>query len=168
MSIAQAVLPEFDQEMASTRRLLERVPEGQSSWQPHPKSTPLGKLVIHISDLPGWGIMTLKETELDLNPPGGSGWNPPAFETTAKLLDRFDENVRNAREVLGSASDADYMVSWSLKNAGATIFSLPRVVVVRSFVMNHLIHHRGQLTVYLRLLNVPLPQIYGPTADEGM
>lgn len=166
MSISQAVLPEFDQEMASTRRLLERVPEGDKDWKPHPKSYSLGDLAIHLANLVGWTIVTLKETELDLNPPGGPPWTPPRFSTTAAALTMFDDNVQGARAAIAATSDADFMVSWSLKNAGHTVLTLPRVVVLRSFVLNHLIHHRGQLSVYLRLRDVPLPSVYGPTADD--
>lgn len=167
MSIAEAVLPEFDQEMASTRRLLERVPEADAGWKPHEKSYSLGNLAIHLCMLPGWGVVTLEQTELDLNPPGGQPWKAPDFTTTAEALKVFDDNVAKARAAIAAASDADYMVPWSLKNAGHTVMTLPRVVVLRSFVMNHLIHHRGQLTVYLRLRNVPLPSVYGPTADDS-
>ncbi|MGH7701736.1 MAG: DinB family protein [Gemmatimonadales bacterium] len=168
MSIAESLLPEFDQEMAATRRLLERTPETQAAWKPHAKSTPLGQLAVHIAMLPGWTIMTLQQTELDLNPPGGPGFTMPAFQSTAALLALFDEGVKGARAAIAATSDRDFMVFWTLKNSGATVLTLPRVAVVRSFVLNHLIHHRGQYDVYLRLRDVPLPQLYGPTADEPM
>lgn len=165
-SIAAAVLPEFDQEMASTRKVLERIPEARASWKPHSKSYSLGDLAAHVSNLPSWTVFTLKQTELDLNPPGGQQWKSPGFSTTAAALAAFDENVKAARAAIAGSSDADFQVAWSLKSGGHTIFSMPRAAVLRSFVLNHLIHHRAQLTVYLRLNDVPLPGIYGPTADE--
>ena len=166
MSIAQSLLPEFDHEMATTRSLLERVPEASAAWKPHPKSTSLGDLAAHVVSLSGWASAILTLPELDLNPPGGPGFTPPTFGTTEALLRQFDENVRGARATIAATSDQDMMVSWSLKNAGHAIFSMPRIAVFRSFMMNHVIHHRGQLSVYLRLNDVPLPSIYGPTADS--
>ncbi|HXW97770.1 MAG TPA: DinB family protein [Gemmatimonadales bacterium] len=166
MPIADALLPEFDQEMAATRRILERTPEREAAWKPHPKSMALGYLAVHLAELPTWVPVTLTQTELDFNPPGGSKWTMPEFTTTKALVALFDENVKKARAVLAKTSDKDFMVPWSLKNSGAVLFTLPRVAVIRSFVMNHLIHHRGQFTVYLRLRDVPVPSTYGPTADE--
>jgi uncharacterized damage-inducible protein DinB len=167
MPIADAVLPEFDQEMASTRKLLERLPDEHKDWKPHEKSWPLGSLAIHLCNLPVWAVMTLQQTELDVNPPGGAPWKSPAYTDRAAALAMFDDNVKAARAAIAATSDKDYMVDWSLKNAGHTLMTLPRVVCLRSFVLNHMIHHRGQLTVYLRLKNVPLPSIYGPTADDA-
>jgi uncharacterized damage-inducible protein DinB len=165
MSLADSLLPEFDQEMAATRRLLERVPEGDARWRPHPKSYTLGDLAVHISRLPLWGRYTMAQTELDLGLPENASIARAEFSTTAELLERFDRHVREGRAALAPASDADMGVTWTLKNAGTVIFAMPRAAVFRSFVMSHLIHHRGQLTVYLRLRDVPLPSIYGPTAD---
>lgn len=167
MSIAQSVLPEFDHEMAATRTILSRVPESRASWKPHPKSMALGDLATHLANIPMWVSMTLKETELDINPPGGGGYVPPKFEGQEALLAAFDGNVGGARAAIANSSDADFMVPWSLKNGGQTVFTMPRAAVLRTFVLNHLIHHRGQLTVYLRLNDVPLPNLYGPTADES-
>lgn len=160
MAIAETLLPEFDQEMATTRRLLERVPSGKGTWKPHPKSFALGHLAQLVAWMPGWVANTLRETELDLAAAPGY-----SFETTETLLAEFDKNVRAAREALASVEDADFTVPWSLKRGGQVLFTAPRATVVRTHI-NHLIHHRGQLTVYLRLLDVPLPSIYGPTADE--
>ena len=168
MAIAESLIPEFDNEMKTTRTLLERVPEVKADWQPHQKSMSLGKLTIHLATIPAWTISTLNATEMDLNPPGGPGFVPPSFEGLGKTLEIFDKNESEVREALANASDAELMTGWSLKNSGATIFTLPRVAVLRSFVMSHLIHHRGQLSVYLRLLDVPLPSIYGPSADTPM
>jgi uncharacterized damage-inducible protein DinB len=160
MGIAEGLLPEFDQEMATTRKLLERVPSDKGPWKPHPKSFPLGHLAQLVATMPGWVTMTLRDTEIDLaTSPGYS------FETTETLIGEFDRHVREAREALASARDTDFAVLWSLKHGARVLFTAPRGVVVRQNV-NHLIHHRGQLSVYLRLNDVPLPSIYGPTADE--
>ena len=166
MRIADSLLPEFDQEMASTRKALERVPSDKGAWKPHPKSFPLGHLAQLIARLPGWVVSTLKQTELDLNPPGGGGDAGYSLQPTDALLRLFDENVKKARAALAEASDEDMAVPWSLKSGGATLLTQPRSVVLRQQVLNHLFHHRGQLTVYLRLLDVPVPSIYGPSADE--
>ena len=160
MSIGQSLLPEFDQEMASTRRLLERVPTDKGQWKPHPKSFPLGHLAQLVSMIPGWVTTTVRGVDIDLAKVSGY-----SFEKTETLLAQFDTHVREAREALGAARDADLSITWSLKRGEQVLFAGPRGTVVRSHI-NHLIHHRGQLTVYLRLLDVPLPGIYGPTADE--
>jgi len=161
MSIADTLLPEFDQEMAVTRRLLERVPGEQGQWKPHVKSFALGHLAQLVSWMPGWITNTLEETSLDLG--GAPGYS---FETTQTLLAGFDENVRGARAAIAAAADEDYGATWSLIHGDKVLFSAPRAAVVRMHI-SHLVHHRGQLTVYLRLLDVPIPSIYGPTADEA-
>jgi uncharacterized damage-inducible protein DinB len=166
MSIAESLLPEFDHETATTRTLLERVPEAKADWKPHIKSYSLGQLAIHIATLPQWTRAALKQTEFDTNPPGGSKSAPPAFESRARMLTTYDEGVKAARAMLAATTDAEFMVPWTLKSAGRTLFSMPRAGVFRSFVLNHSVHHRGQLSVYLRLCDVPLPNIYGPTADS--
>jgi uncharacterized damage-inducible protein DinB len=168
MAIADSLLPEFDHEVATTRSLLERIPEAQATWKPHEKSMTLGELSSHIANVPGWVISTMTATELDLNPPGGPAFVSPTFDGTEALVKTFDENVKSARAAIASASDGDMFVDWSLKSNGETLLCMPRVAVLRSFIMNHLIHHRGQLSVYLRLQDVPLPSIYGPTADTPM
>lgn len=160
MSIGSSLLPEFDQEMAVTRRLLERVPDAQMQWRPHPKSFPLGHLAQLICRMPGWITNVLLEDGLDLT--AGPGYS---FESLQSLLAVFDDNVRAARAALGGASDARFGTEWSLRMGERVLFTAPRGVVVRQNI-SHLIHHRGQLTVYLRLRDVPLPSIYGPTADE--
>jgi uncharacterized damage-inducible protein DinB len=166
MSIADALLPEFDHEAATTRKLLERVPGDTPEWRPHAKSFTLGALALHLAEMPTWAIMALKETELDVNPPGGSGYQAPTWESKEALLKKFDENTAAARAAIAKASDAEFMVGWTLKSAGQALFTIPRVGVVRTWVMNHSVHHRGQLSVYLRLLDVPVPSIYGPSADD--
>lgn len=160
MTIAESLLPEFDQEMKTTRRLLERVPTDKGTWKPHPKSFSLGHLAQLVARMPGWQLHTMNATELDLS--AGAAYS---YETTETLLSEFDRGVEEAKAVLSRAKDADFMVPWSLKAGDRVLFTLPRAVIVRQNI-NHLIHHRGQLSVYLRLLDVPLPSIYGPTADE--
>ncbi len=165
MSIAESLLPEFDHEMGVTRQLLESVPDGSADWKPHQKSMSLGSLAVHLATIPTWGGLTMTQTEVDENPPGGQAYTLPTFESTAGAVKNFDEAVKTARAAIAAASDGEMMVTWTLKHGGQDIFSMPRVGVLRRLVMNHLIHHRGQLSVYLRLQDVPLPSIYGPTAD---
>jgi uncharacterized damage-inducible protein DinB len=160
MSISDTLLPEFDQEMASTRRVIERVPDDDPGWKPHPKSFAIAHLAQLLAWMPGWIGQTLTNTELDLS--GGAGYS---MESTETLLGLFDENVRLAGEAIASATDADYEVPWSLKARGHVVFTMPRGAVVRQHI-SHLSHHRGQMTVYLRLRDVPVPSVYGPTADE--
>ena len=160
MPVGQSLLPEFDQEMAGTRRLLERVPSDKGGWKPHPRSFSLGHLAQLVSWMPGWITNTLREPSLDLGKAGGY-----SLEQTETLLKAFDDNVRSAREALRSTPDADWEKTWTLKRGDQVLWAAPRRVVVRNHI-NHLIHHRAQLTVYLRLQDVPLPSLYGPTADE--
>ena len=162
MSMRDMLLPEFDQEMATTRRLLERVPGDKGTWKPHPKSFALGHLAQLVSWMPGWIANTITQNELDL-----AAYPGYSFETTETLVKGLDENVRQAREAILATEDAAYAKPWALKRGGQVLFSAPRAVVVRSHI-SHLSHHRGQLTVYLRLLDVPIPPIYGPTADESI
>jgi uncharacterized damage-inducible protein DinB len=166
MTIAAGLLSEFDQESKSTRRLLERVPDAKLGWRPHPKSHPLAWLAGHVAQIPTWMQYSIAQDELDIDPVGGFT-PPPLPESTREILQRFDAHMQQARTVLAGASDATLMQPWTLKKRGVAMLTLPRAAVVRGFVMNHGYHHRGQLTVYLRLLDVPLPSIYGPTADEA-
>jgi len=165
MTIAESMLPEFDNEMKTTRTLLERVPEANADWVPHVKSMPLGRLATHISELLDWIGVTLLQTELDF---AKDKYQPAEFTSTADLLATFDAKVKSNRAILAAAADQDMMVPWTLRNGDQVFFSMPRIAVLRGMVMNHLIHHRGQLSVYLRLNDVPLPSIYGPTADSPM
>jgi uncharacterized damage-inducible protein DinB len=165
MAIAESILPEFDHETAKTRRLLERVPADKAEWKPHVKSMSLGQLAMHIANLPHWASFTLERKEFDTNPPDVGRATIPAFESTQHLLEFYDANVSAARALLVRTTDPEFMVQWTLKYGGKAIFSMPRVAAFRSFALNHAVHHRGQLTVYLRLLDVPIPNIYGPTAD---
>ncbi len=164
-AIREALLPEFDQELATTRRVLAVVPESRTGFRPHPKSWTLGELALHVANVLTWLPSTLRTTELDLDPPGGPSFVPPKFESAAATLRVFEQAALAARAALASASDAELAVPWTLKKRGQALFTVPRAACVRSFVLNHLIHHRGQLTVYLRQCDVPLPPIYGPTAD---
>jgi uncharacterized damage-inducible protein DinB len=166
MSIAQSMLPEFDHEMATTRKMLDCVPEGKNDFKPHPKSMTLGRLAGHIAELPGWGATTLTSTELDFAPVGAPPFQPGFFTTRSGTLKTFDESVAFARAELQKVSDADLMVIWTLKAAGKPLMSMPRIGVIRSMVMNHIIHHRAQLGVYLRLLDIAIPGSYGPSADD--
>ena len=164
-TIRQGLLPEFEQEWANTRKLIAAAPEAKGAWKPHAKSMSLGDLAMHLASILTWVPATLKATELDLAPPRQPEKMPPKFVSMADTLQTFDENLAVARACLAGASDADWMVPWTLKKSDVPLFTLPRVACVRSFVMNHMIHHRGQLSVYLRLCDVPLPSMYGPTAD---
>ena len=165
MGLKDALLPEFDHEMSTTRRLLERVPDGEFGWKPHDKSMTLGRLAAHIANIPFWMSMTLETTvfELDSLPPESQRHVP---ESQAAVLKDFDTKVGTARARLAAALDAELLTPWTLKKGGQEMFTMPRISALRGFVMNHIIHHRGQLSVYLRLKNVPVPPIYGPTADE--
>ncbi|HEX8692724.1 MAG TPA: DinB family protein [Longimicrobium sp.] len=160
MSIAEDLLPEFDYEMATTRRMLERVPGDQGQWKPHPKSFPLGHLAQLVATMPGWLVGILKDTKIDL-----AAYPGYSYETTETLLGKFDQLAGAAREALASARDEDFSVPWSLVAGPQVLFTSTRREQVWQTI-NHLVHHRGQLSVYLRLLDVPVPSIYGPTADE--
>ncbi|HZI27402.1 MAG TPA: DinB family protein [Gemmatimonadaceae bacterium] len=160
MIVPASLIPEFDTEMKSTRRVIERVPAEKGEWRPHPKSFPLGHLAQLLAWMPGWITNAVRETRLDLTKAGGY-----SFEKTDTLLDLFDRNVNEAREALGGATVEDFAVMWSLTMGDRVLIAMPRADVVRQTI-SHLSHHRGQMTVYLRLLDIPVPCIYGPTADE--
>jgi uncharacterized damage-inducible protein DinB len=166
MSIAQTLLPEFDQEMANTRKVLERVPDDKWGWKPHEKSGTVGWLAAHVGTVPEWLTMTLNSENLDYAPVDGATYTPPKIENSKQLLAAFDKAAMEARTALIAASDQDFMKNWTLLAGGKEIFTMPRIACVRGMILNHLIHHRGQLTVYLRLVNVPVPGLYGPSADE--
>ncbi len=167
MAIKESILPEFEHEMETTRVLLARVPEACAHWKPHPKSRSLGELAIHLVELPRFVPRILESESFDPAPLDGERYVASKFESTDQMLARLDDNVGKARAALTAiGGDAELLVPWSLKRGGKTIFTVPRVAALRTFLLNHMIHHRGQLTVYLRLQNVPLPSIYGPTADQ--
>jgi len=167
MGLADSFLPEFDREMQTTRRLLERVPEGKFEWQPHPKSMRLGRLASHLAELPKWATMTIQTDELDIAPPGEPEPVAANFATLAEVLSAFDANTTAARAAVAGAAEAEFARAWSLKKGGYTAFTMPKAAVLRSMVMNHMIHHRAQLGVFLRLNDVELPGTYGPSADES-
>jgi uncharacterized damage-inducible protein DinB len=167
MSIAQSLLPEFDREMANTRTTLERVPEDKYSFKPHPKSMTMQALASHLTDIPGWAQPTLLQDSLDLSPPGAPKWEPVLYTSRAQMLEKFDKNVTAAREAIEKTTDADFMKPWSLLMGGNVMFTMIRLAVIRGMIMNHAIHHRAQLAVYLRMNDVPVPALYGPSADEG-
>jgi uncharacterized damage-inducible protein DinB len=163
MTVKDALLAEFDHEMGTTRKLLERIPDAQLAWKPHEKSMTLGGLGTHLANLPHWGGMILDDPSFDLE-------SVPAHVvercSRAEILAAFDKATKDTRAKMHK-TDAEYFGPWALKRGGHEMFSMPRVAAFRSFVINHIVHHRGQLSVYLRLNNVPVPAIYGPTADEG-
>ena len=160
MSIGTEMLPEWDQEMQATRRVIERVPSERGEWKPHPKSFSIAHLTQLVAGMPGWIVMALKQAELDLKGAGGY-----STQNTETLLKEFDKNAAAGRKALEEAADADFKLPWSLKMGDQVLMTMPRGAVVRQTI-SHLSHHRGQLTVYLRLLDVPVPSVYGPTADE--
>ncbi len=165
MAIKDFLLPEYDNEMATTRKVLERVPLAEAQWKPHAKSMSMGDLAAHITEIPGWVGTIVNASFVDLA--ADSEHVRTGYATTGELLAAFDRNVAKARAVIDSKSDAEMMESWSLKKGEAVLLSMPKAGVLRSFLLNHLIHHRGQLSVFIRLKDVPVPMIYGPSADEG-
>ena len=167
MSISASLLPEFDQEMANTRTALERMPDDKFDWKPHEKSGTMGWLANHLANLPSWTVYTINQDSLDLAPTDGESIKWEGKGSRQELLDYFDKNVGAARAAIAEASDEEFLKPWSLLKGGVTLMTLPKIAVMRGFVMNHIIHHRGQFTVYLRLNDVPVPPLYGPSADEG-
>jgi uncharacterized damage-inducible protein DinB len=168
MALGDAILPEFDHEMANTRKTLERVPEGKGDFKPHVKSMPLDRLAGHVAEIPGWAKETILQDSIDIK--SGANVDPAsaALKMTSRkqLLEEFDKRAAAGRAAIAGATDEQLMKPWSLIAGGKTVFTLPKIAVLRGFVMNHLIHHRAQLGVYLRLNNVAVPSIYGPSADE--
>jgi uncharacterized damage-inducible protein DinB len=163
MSISQSLLPEFDQEMENTRKMLASVPDGKWDWKPHEKSMSLGRLSGHIAELPSWGVTAMEKELFELNP---GEYKAYVADSPAALVETFEKHRAKVREAIASASDEAFHKIWTMKFGGRTVMSLPRVAVIRSMFMNHLIHHRAQLSVYLRLLDIEFPGMYGPTADE--
>lgn len=166
MAITDALLPEFDHEMGVTRKLLERLPEADLGWKPHEKSFSLGELAAHLAQIPNWSAAILDQPSYDLETGEDDDRQSPT--SGAQVVTAFDKAVAQARQTLAGKSDGELMGAWTLKKGGQEMFTLPAVAAFKSFILNHSIHHRGQLSVYLRLRNVPLPSIYGPSADEPM
>ena len=166
MPIRDAILAEFDHEMISTRKTLERVPEGKAEWAPHEKSMKMGRLAGHVAELSGWAATIIGQDSLDFRPVGAPPQTPTVMTSQKQLLEVFDKKVAEARKAISGASDETLMKQWTLLSGGQTLFSMPRGAVLRSFVMNHIVHHRAQLGVYLRLNGIAVPSVYGPSADE--
>lgn len=166
MPLKDILLPEFDMEMDATRRALERVPDDKFDWKPHDKSGTLGWLAAHVSNIPHWSTIVMEQNALDLAPAGGKAYTPPKPTNRQELLEQFDKNRADARAAIADGDDAAYAKPWALLMGGKELFTEPRSAVLRRMVFNHIYHHRGQLTVYLRLLNIPVPALYGPSADE--
>jgi uncharacterized damage-inducible protein DinB len=167
MTIGQSMLPEFDQEMQNTRKTLERIPDEKWNWKPHEKSGTLGWLAGHVGTVPEWIAMTIKTEELDYAPVNGPAYEPPKISNRQEVLAAFDKAAAEARAALEGVSDQDLMKNWRLLAGGQEVLAMPRIACIRGMCLNHLIHHRGQLTVYFRLIGVPVPGLYGPSADEG-
>ncbi|HUI50194.1 MAG TPA: DinB family protein [Terriglobales bacterium] len=167
MTIGQSMLMEFDEEMKNTQKILERVDDKQWDWKPHAKSGSVGWLASHVATMPGWITMTLQTQELDYAPVGGPSFEPPKIENRQQLLAELDKGVAEARASLAKVSDEEILKDWTLLAGGHKIFTMPRVACIRGMVLNHIIHHRAQLTVYYRLLGIPVPGLYGPSADEA-
>ena len=167
MTIGQSMLSEFDNEMQNTRKTLERCPGEKWNWKPHEKSGTLGWLAGHVGTVPEWISMTIKTEELDYAPVNGPAFEPPKISNRKELLAAFDKGSAEARAALAAVSDQELMKGWKLLAGGKEIFTMPRIACIRSMCINHMIHHRAQLTVYFRLLGVPVPGLYGPSADEG-
>jgi uncharacterized damage-inducible protein DinB len=166
MSYAANTLPEFDEEMAKTRTVIARIPADRFGWQAHGKSHTLGWNANHLAEIPGWVEGTITGTEWDFEPPGGPAYQTPSLTSTSEVLAMFDANVAAARQAIEAALTADMTVPWTLKYQGEAIFTLPRADVIRKFVLNHIIHHRAITCVYLRLNDLPVPGMYGPSGDE--
>ena len=167
MTIAEQLLPEFDQEMANTRRTLERTSNEKWDWRPHQKSNTMGWLAGHLANIPTWANHAIEREALDIAPEGKPLRNPP-IESREKVLETFDRNLAAARAAIAKASDEHLRAGWTLIASGRPLFTIPRAAVLRTWVLNHMIHHRAQLGVYLRLNDIPVPALYGPSADEPL
>jgi hypothetical protein len=166
MSYAESILPGFDREMANTRKVLERVPEDKLGWQAHPKSHTIGWNANHLAEIPGWVEGWLTAPSWDFAPIGGEPYQSPKRTSRQEILGLFDRNVAAARKAIAAVKGDQMTQPWSLLRAGTPLFAMPRATVIRSFVLNHLVHHRAILCVHLRLNNIPVPGMYGPSGDE--
>lgn len=167
MTIAENILPEFDMEMAGTRKVLERIPDERLDWKAHEKSNSIGWVASHLVEIPGWVEGTLTQDVWDINPPGGEPYRTTLLTSRQEILDSFDANVATARKRIAEAPDEEFGKSWSLLAAGETLLTMPKLSVIRTWVLNHTIHHRAHLCVYLRLNDIPVPGLYGPSGDES-
>ncbi len=166
MTIAESILPEFDVEMAGTRKTLERVPEENLDWKAHDKSNTIGWVACHLAEIAGWVEGTLTQDSWDINPPDGEPYKTPELSSRQAILDLFDTNVANARKRIAETPDDEFAKSWSLLSGGEPLITMPKLGVIRTWVLNHTIHHRAHLCVYLRLNDIPVPALYGPSGDE--
>ena len=166
MTIAEGFLLEFKPEMDNTRKMLERVPDEGLDYRPHAKSMTMGRLAGHIAEMPGWGVNTIEFDELDLNPPGGSDFKPCIAESRDQVLEVFERGVAAATEAIKKTSDDSMRKPWTLKMGSKLIFTMPRIAVLKVMILSHMVHHRAQLSVYLRINDIPIPGMYGPSADE--
>lgn len=166
MTYAEMLLPEFDQEMANTRKVLERIPDDRLDWQAHPKSHTIGWNANHVADIPSWLLMVLTTPSLDIAPSGGEPYASPKLTSSREIVELFDRNVAAARQAIAEVKDEAMGDPWTLAQGGNPLFTMPRAAVVRTMVLNHLMHHRAHLCVYLRLNDLPVPGMYGPSGDE--
>ncbi len=166
MTIAESILPEFEMEMANTRKVLDRIPDDKLDWKAHEKSLSIGSVGSHLASIPGWVEMTLTQDVLDVNPKGGEPYQPPKCDSRQEILDLFDANVAAAKKTIAATPDEEFGKSWSLLSGGEALLTMPKLGVIRTYVLNHTIHHRGHLCVYLRLNDIPVPGLYGPSADD--
>ena len=164
--ISESLLPEFDREFGNLRKVLQRIPADKFDWRPHPRANTMGWLASHLAELPTWGVMTLKGDSFDVDANGG--YKMWMATTNDELVAKLDQNVAATREAIANASDEHWMQIWRLQKGGQEIFAMPRVAVIRGMIINHMIHHRAQLTVYMRMNDIPVPGLYGPSADEPM
>lgn len=166
MRIGQSMIPEFDMEMANTRKVLERVPDDKLDWKIHEKSNTIGWVANHLADIPAWVEMTICHDSLDVEPVAGQPYKSPNEQTAEAIVALFEENVVQARKLLENVEDATLHEPWKLLKQGEEIMTLPRIAVLRTWVLNHSIHHRAHLCVYLRVNDIPVPGVYGPSTDE--
>ena len=166
MSIAESILPELEIEMAGTRKVLERVPDDKLDWKAHEKSNTIGWVANHLAEIIGWVEGTLTQDSWDIHPAGGEQYESPKLDRTAAILELFDRNLAAARRQIAATPDNEFGKMWSLLSGGQPLITMPKLGVVRTWVLNHTIHHRGHLCVYLRLNDIPVPALYGPSGDE--
>jgi uncharacterized damage-inducible protein DinB len=166
MSIAEMFLPEFEQEIAGTRKTLERIPDDKLQWKAHPKSNTMQWVGSHLAEIPGWVEGTLTQDKWDFSPPDAPPYQTPMYASHQAMVDELNKNAAAAMRAIAATSDAEFMKPWTLLYQGNEVFTMPRVAVIRGFVISHMIHHRAILTVYLRLLDIPVPALYGPSGDE--
>ena len=166
MTIAAILLPEFDLEMAGTRKTLERIPDDKLDWKAHPNSNTIGWVASHLVEIAGWVEGTLTQDTWDINPEGGEPYKSTPLKSHQEMLDQFDANVAKGRKLIEETSDEDFAKRWSLLSAGQPLITMPKIGIIRTWVLNHSIHHRAHLCVYLRLNDIPVPALYGPSGDE--